>query len=69
MDGDNCYIKQYGSHPTILDQSQNCTALCLLEILCRLPYFRGHPTIDVLIASIGSVAPALVRTNGAFVGS
>ena len=26
---DNCYIKQYGTHPTIQDQSQNCIALCV----------------------------------------
>ena len=39
---DNCYIKQYGTHPTIQDQLQNCTALCVIEIPCRLPYFRGH---------------------------
>ena len=60
---DNCYIKQYGMHPTIQDQSQNCTALCVVDIPCRLPYFRGQPTIDVLIGSIGSVAAALVRTK------
>ena len=34
---DNCYIKQYGMHPTIQDQSQNCTPLCAVEIPGRLP--------------------------------
>ena len=58
---DNCYIKQYGTHPTIKDQSQNCTALCVLYIPCTLPYFGGHPKVDVLIGSIGNVAAALVR--------
>ena len=53
---DNCYIKQYGTHPTIQDQSQNCTALCVVEIPCSLPYFRGHPNIDVRIGSIGCSA-------------
>ena len=33
---DNCYIKQYGTHPTIEDQSQNLTALCVVEIPCRI---------------------------------
>ena len=65
---DNCYIKQYGTHPTIQDQSQNCTALCVVGIPCRLPYFRGHPNIDVLIGSIGSVAAALVRMKRSFHG-
>ena len=65
---DNCYIKQYGTHPTIQDQSQNCTALCFVEIPCRLPCFGGHPTMDVLIGSIGSVAAALVRTKRSFHG-
>ena len=65
---DNCYIKQYGTHPTIQDHSQNCTALCVVEIPCRLPYFRGHPNIGVLIGSIGSVAAALVRMKGSFHG-
>ena len=27
---DNCYIKQYGTHPAIQDQWQNCTALCVV---------------------------------------
>ena len=49
------------THPTIQAQSQNCTALCAVGIPCRLPYFRGHPTKDVLIGSIGNVAAALVR--------
>ena len=62
----NCYIKQYGTHPTIQDESQNCTALCVVEIRCRLPYFRGHPTIDVLIGSIGNVVAALVRMKRSF---
>ena len=65
---ENCYIKQYGTHPTIQDQSQNCTALCGVEIPCRLPYFRGHPTIDVLISSIGNMAAALVRMRLSFHG-
>ena len=65
---DNCYIKQYAMHPTIQDQSQNWTALCVVEIPCRLPYFRGHPTIDVLIGSIGSVAAALVTMKRNFHG-
>ena len=55
---DNCYIKQYGTHPRIHDQSQNCTALCVVDIPCRLPYFGRHSNIDVLIGSIGSVAAA-----------
>ena len=62
----NCYIKQYGTHPTIQNQSQNCTALCVLEIPCRLPYFRGHSIIDVPIGSIGSVAAGLVRMRWSF---
>ena len=65
---DNCYIKHYGTHQTIQDQSQNCRALCVVGIPCRLPYFRGHPTIDVLIGSIGSVAAALVRMKRSFHG-
>ena len=65
---DNCYIKQYGTHPTIRDQSANCRALCVVEIPCRLPYFIGHPTIHVLIGSIGNVAAALVRTKRSFRG-
>ena len=65
---DNCYIKQYRTHPTIHDQSQNCTALCVVDIPCRLPYFRGHPNIDVLIGSIGSVAAGLVRMKRSFHG-
>ena len=64
----NCYIQQYGTHPTIQDQSQNCTALYVVEMPCRLPYFRGHPTIDVLMRSISSVAAALVRTKRSFHG-
>ena len=64
----NCYIKKYGTHATIQDQSQNCTALCVVGILCRVPYFRGHPNIDVLISSIGSVAAALVRMKRSFHG-
>ena len=65
---DNFFIKLYGTHPTLQNQSQNCTALCVVQILCRLPYFRGHPTIDVLIGSIGSVAAALVRMKRTFHG-
>ena len=65
---DNCYIQQYGTHPTMQDQSQNCKALCVVEILCRLPYFRGHPNMDVLIGSISSVASALVRMKRSFHG-
>ena len=65
---DNCYIQQYGTHPTIQVQSQNCIALCVVEIPCRLPYFRGHPTIDMLISSIGSVAAALVSMKRSFHG-
>ena len=65
---DTCYIKQYEMHPTIKDQSQNCTALCVVEILWRLPYFRGHPNIDVLIGSIGSVAAAHVRMKRSLYG-
>ena len=64
----NCYIKQYRTHPTVQDQSQNCTALCVVEIPCRFPYFRRHPNIDVLIGSIGSVAAALVRMKRSFHG-
>ena len=35
---DNCYIKQYGTHPTIQDQSQNCTAFASLRFRagCRI---------------------------------
>ena len=65
---DNCYIQQYATHPRIQHQSQNCTALCVVEIPCRLPYFRGHPTIDVLVSSIGNVAAALVRMKRSFRG-
>ena len=65
---DDCFIKQYGTHQTIQDQWQNCTTLCVVEISCRLPYFRGHPTIDLLIGGIGSVAAALVRTKRSFHG-
>ena len=64
---DNCYIKQYGTHPRIQDQSQNCIA-CVVEIPCRLPYFRGHPNIDVLIGSISSMAAALVKMKRSFHG-
>ena len=64
----SCYSKQYGTHPTIQDQSQNCTALCVVEIPRMLPYFRRHPTIDVLIGSMGSVAAALVRMKRSFHG-
>ena len=65
---DNCYIKQYGTHRTIQDQSQNCTELCVVGITCRLPHFRGHTTIDVLFGSIGNVAAALVRMKQSFRG-
>ena len=65
---DHCYIKQYATHTTIQDQSQICTALCVVEIPCRLLYFRGHPTIDVLISSIRNVAAALVRMKRSFRG-
>ena len=65
---DSCYVKQYETHPTIEDQSQNCTALCVVQIPCRLPYFRGHQNIGVLISSIGSVATALVRMKRSFHG-
>ena len=64
----NCYIKQYGTHPTIKDQSQNCTALCVVDIPCGLPYFRGHRTIDLLIGSINNVAAALVGRKRGFCG-
>ena len=64
----NCGIKQYGTQSPIQDQSQNCTALYVVEIPCRLPYFRGHPNIDVLIGSISSVAAALVRMKRSFHG-
>ena len=63
---DNCYIQQYVTHPTIQDQSQNCTALCVVEIPCRLLYFRGQPTIDVLIGGIGSLFAALVKVKWRF---
>ena len=63
-----CYIKQYGTHPTIQDQLQNGTALCVVEIPCRLPYFRGPPNKDVLVGSIRSVAAALVRMKRTFHG-
>ena len=53
---------------TIKDQSQKSKALCVVEILCRLPYFSGHPTIDVLIGSIGNVPAALVSMKGSFPG-
>ena len=52
----------------IQDQSQNSRALCIVEILCRLPYLGGHPTIDVLISSIDSVAAALVRMKRSLPG-
>ena len=65
---DNCYIKQNGTHPTIQDQSQNWRALCVVEIPCKLPYFRGHLNIDVLMGSIGSVAAALVGMKRTFHG-
>ena len=65
---DSCYIKQYGTYPTIQDQLQNFTALCVVEIPCRLPYFRGHPNIDVLIGRFGIVAVALVRMKRSFHG-
>ena len=65
---ENCYMKQYGTHPTIQDQSQNCTALCVVEIPCTLLYFRGHPSIDVLISSIGSVAAAFFTMKQSFRG-
>ena len=63
---DKSYIKQYGTHATIQDESQDCTALCAVQIPCRLLYFRGHPNIDVLVGSIGSVAAALVRIKRSF---
>ena len=65
---DNCYIKQYGTHPTIQDQSQKYTALCVVQSPCRLLYLRGHPTIDVLVGSIGSVAAALVGMTRSYHG-
>ena len=58
---DTGYTKQYATHPSIQDQSQNCTALCVVGISCSLPYFRGHPTIDVLIGSNRNQAAVLVR--------
>ena len=65
---DNYYLKQNGMHRTIQDESQNCIALCVVEIPFRLPYFTGHPTIDVFISSIGRVAAALVRMKPSFRG-
>ena len=65
---DNCYIEQYGTHPTIKDLSQNCTALCVVEVSCRLPNFITHPPISVLIGSISNVAAALVRMKRNFRG-
>ena len=65
---DNCYVKQYPTHPTIQDQLQNYTALWVVEILCRMPYVRGQPNIDVLIGCISSVAAALVRMKRSFYG-
>ena len=35
---DNCFIKQYGTHPRIQDQPGNCRVICGVEIPCRLPY-------------------------------
>ena len=32
---DNSYNKQYGTHPTIQDQTQNCTALASLRFRAR----------------------------------
>ena len=63
---DNCYIKQYGTHPMTQDQSQNCTALCIVMMPCSLPYFRGHPTINVLVGSIGNATAALLGMNRSF---
>ena len=34
----------------------------------QVPYFRGHPTIDVLIGNIGSLAAALFRLKRRFPG-
>ena len=65
---DNCYSKQYPTHSTIQDQSQSCRALCVVEIPCTLPYFKEHPTMDVLSGSIGNVAAALVRMKPSFCG-
>ena len=39
-----------------------------LRFRCGWPYFREHPTIDVLIYTIGSVAAALVRMKRSFRG-
>ena len=63
---DNYFIKRYGMHPKIQDHYQNCTVLCVVEMFCRLPCFRGHPTIDLLIGSIGNVAAAVGRMTRSF---
>ena len=65
---DNCYIKQYAAHPTIQDQSRDCTSLWVVQIPCRLPYFRGHKTIDVVIGSSSNVAAPLVGSKRSFCG-
>ena len=65
---DNCYIRQYGFHPTVADQSQNCTAICVTEVPSRLPYFRGHLTLDTLIGGIQEGAFGLARMKRSFHG-
>ena len=40
---DNCYIKQYGTHPTIQDQSQNCTALESFMVVSTLCFCCASP--------------------------
>ena len=50
------------------DLLPNCTALCVVVIPCRLPQFRGRPTIDVLTGSISNVAVVPVRIKLSLVG-
>ena len=56
---DNWYRAQYTTHPDKSDQSQNCTAMAVLQLKQRPTYWAGHPAIEDLAARILTVARAL----------
>ena len=56
---DNWYQAQYTTHPDESDQSQNCTAMAVLQLKQRPTYWAGHPANEDLAARMATVARAL----------
>ena len=56
---DNWYRANYTTHPDKTDQSQNCTAMAVLQLKQRLTYWAGDPATEDLAARIMTVARAL----------